>query len=403
MIKNKKILLVAFYFYPCSLIGAKRSSYLANFLSNKGMDVTILKADDVNYYNDIDYDLSLDSNIKIINVNNIIKLKSFKQSIIWYFSFKKEIKKILKNNDFDLIYFSGGPFFYFPLGYYVKKKYHKKYLLDFRDLWTLEFNTYQNWKGKLINKISRYFEKKSLVKADMVNFVTESESNFYKKFYSQIDESKFFVIRNGYDDTNKYQIMKKSKNLLIKNEKTSERQKFKLGIFGIFAYYNFEHVKILIKAIRDLKQIFDIKIFKFGEEEVQFSQSVVDAGLLENFEFIGYKEYQKGLESLSNMDFLILNNRSEFALGTKIFDYILLNKPILAFTTSKSEIWSLLLKLKNTFLIQTSKDFILAINVLSKRKDLSIVNKQNLKEYSRKFQMEKLYKNLKDLIYATNC
>ena len=72
---NKKILLVAFYFYPCDLIGAKRPSYLANFLSNKGLDVTVLKADNENYYNRIDKKLSFDSKIKIINVNNIIKLK----------------------------------------------------------------------------------------------------------------------------------------------------------------------------------------------------------------------------------------------------------------------------------------------------------------------------------------
>jgi glycosyltransferase involved in cell wall biosynthesis len=386
MIKNKKILLVAFYFYPCDLIGAKRSSYLANFLSNKGLDVTVLKADNENYYNRIDCNLSFDSKIKIINMNSIIKLKSYRQSIIWYYSFKKGIIKLLKTNDFDLIYFSGDPFFYFSLGNYFNRKFNIDYILDFRDIWVNGFKKKLNWKGKILQYFKKYFEKKAVKKAKIIIHCTEKRTKIYKEYYIKFKKVKFITVYNGFDE---------SKLPTLETIHIKKENEYKLGIFGKFSYYNHEHSLILVNVIKELKKIMKIQIFHIGSKEEDLIQLVKQNNLEENFKFLGYKNYTEGLKILNTMDFLILNNRADYELGTKIYDYFFLNKPILAFTTPNSEIWKLLSKFHNTFLIQSSRDFISAINYLKETDNYSVISKENLQKFSRKYQMEYLYSVLK--------
>ena len=393
MIKNKKILLVAFYFYPCDLIGAKRSSYLANFLSNKGLDVTILKADNENYYNRIDSNLSFDSNIKIINVNNIIKLKSYRQSIIWYFTYKKEIMKLLKKNDFDLIYFSGNPFFYFSLGSFFKRKFNMDYILDFRDILVNGFKKKLNWKGKMLQHFKKYLEKKAVKNAKIVIHCTEMRTNIYKEYYRKFENGKFITIFNGFDE---------SKLPTLETIHIKKKNEYKLGIFGKFSFYNSEHSIILVNAIKELKKIMKIQIFHIGSKEEYLIQLVKRNNLEENFKFLGYKNYTEALTILNTMDFLILNNRADYELGTKIYDYLFLNKPILSFITPNSEIWKLLSGFKNTFLIQNPRDFISAINYLKKTNDYSVINEEKLKKFSRRYQMEHLYSQLQSCIHSKN-
>ena len=385
---KKKILIITYYFYPSDLIGAKRTSYLANFLSNKGLDVTVLKADNENYYNRIDNNLYVNSNIKIYNVNNIIKLKSFKESIFWFFSYKKEIQRLIIKEDYDLLYFNGDPFFYFSLGNYFFKKYNIDYILDFRDIWVNGFKTESNWKGNIVQFFKRYFEKKAIKTAKIVFHCTEARTKIYHNHYKKFDNVKFMTVFNGFDE---------SKLPELENKYVKKKDNFKIGIFGKFYYYDSEHSLILINAIKELKKIMKIKIYHIGTNEDDLIKLVKKNNLEENFEFLGYKNYTEGLKILNTMDFLILNNRADYELGTKIYDYFFINKPILSFITPNSEIWKLLSKFHNTFLIQTPEDFISAINYLKKVEDYTVINKSEIKKFSRKYQMEYLYSILKSL------
>lgn len=385
---KKKILIVAYYFYPCDLIGAKRTSYLANFLANKWIDITVLKTDNENYYNRIDNNLYVNSNIKIHNVNNIIKLKSFKESIFWYFSYKKEMQRLIIKKDYDLIYFSGDPFFYFSLGNYFLKKYNIDYILDFRDIWINGFKIKSNWKGNIVQFFKRYFEKKAIKAAKIVIHCTESRTKIYQDHYKKFNKVKFMTVYNGFDE---------SKLPTLENIHIKKENKYKLGIFGKFSYYDPEHSLILLNAIKEIKQTTKITIYHIGKKENELVDLVKQNDLEENFQFVGYKNYTEGLRILNKLDFLILNNRFDHDLGTKIYDYFFLNKPILAFTTPKSDIWQLLSKFHNTFLIQTPEDFISAINYLKKAEDYSVINKSEIMKFSRKYQMEYLYSILKSL------
>jgi len=121
---------------------------------------------------------------------------------------------------------------------------------------------------------------------------------------------------------------------------------------------------------------------------------VKDNDMVKNFIFTSFMNYQKGLTYLNGMDIFILNNKCKYALGTKIFDYLYLNKPIFAFVEKDSAVWEFLRDLKNTFLIQNSQDFINAINKLINTKDCKVISEYELKQYSRKYQTKILFNYL---------
>lgn len=385
MIKNMKVLVVAYYFYPCDMIGAKRSSYLAEFLAQKGLKITVLKADNENYFNRIDFKLNVNPRIKFINVNNSIKLKSFRESIFWYLSFKRKMQVLIKKDTYDLIYFSGDPFFYFSLGSFFSKKYNINYILDFRDIWVSKPIIKLNWKGNIVQYCKNYLEKKAIKTAKLVIHCTESRTKMYQEKYLYFDINKFITVFNGFDE---------SKVPILTKTYEKEKNVLKLGIFGKFYYYNSEHAAILLESLKKLKQTTNIMIYHVGKKEQEFSDMVLQNNLDENFEFVGYKNYTDGLEILNTMDFLILNNRAHFELGTKIYDYLYLNKPILAFINEKSDIWRLLSRFRNTFLIQSSEDFISGIGRLKETEDYTVIGESEIMKFTRKYQMEYLYSEL---------
>ena len=380
-----KILIISFYTYPCKLVGAKRMSYIANYLIQKGVSVTIIKANNETFGNQIDNELKLDPKISIIEVTKLNRFKTYIQAIYRFFRFKKVINNLLKNESFDIIYFSGGPFFYFPIGILCKFIYKIPYILDFRDLWIIGKLDDLNWKGKILRKFEKYFERKTAKYANLIISVSSHIKDMYNSEFCSSSKLEILTVLNGYTETELPKII---------NKPLQEHNSINIGIFGKFSYYNYDHLSILFEAVNKMKKSIEIQIHHIGLTENDFINLVKMNNLSENFTFVGYKNYSEGIKYLSKMNFLILNNRSEYALGTKVFDYLYLNKPIFSFIMRNSEIWNLLSQFKNTYLIQNSKDFISAVQSLLNSDDWSVITKQELEKYSRKTQTTILYNKI---------
>ena len=380
---NNRILVISFYTYPCKLVGAKRISYFVNYLVKQGVNITLIRSDNESIDFQTDDRLALDPEINVIEIGNLRKRNTHVQTIHRFLKFYKAIHDILIEDKFDFMYFSGGPFFYFPLGIIFKFKNKIPYILDFRDLWVVGVRKILNWKGRLLLKIERLFEKESIKHADLIISVSSKINELFKEKYEHKKKLNILTILNGYNDKELPEIDRNYRN---------KRELVKIGIFGKFSYYNSGHLQILIEAIRAIKSSVNIQIHHISIFEEDFMQTVSMNNLNENFIFTGFKNYSEGIKYLYDMDFLILNNRTKYALGTKIFDYLYLNKPIMIFMTADSEIWKLLSDFSNTYLIQNSEDMIIAIKELLNSNDWNVIDRKMLQTYSRKYQTEKLYK-----------
>lgn len=400
---KKHIVILSHYFNPYKYIGAKRASYMAEYLSQRDYNLIVLKAHNIYYGDDIDNSLIGNKYVVI----NIQKKNNSNRSVYlankqWRYQYKQAIKNLIKQYEIACLYFSGDPFFYFTLGPYFKKAYGIPYILDFRDPW------YQDIRLKSENKTRprfspgfkkriRHFrlvmKEKSVIRdaAYIIN-VTQRRTDVYKQYYHYLDQSKFITIPNGYND------IVFNKLNLKGYKKEAESRFFNIGIFGKFAYYNTKSVDLLTEGVKKLMDKLNFQIHHYGMTEEYFMESVRKNNLEKVIKFHGFMDYRKGIAEMAGMDWLILNNRDTRSQGTKIFDYIYLNKPIIAFIQKNSEIGDLLGNFKNSFIVENVDHFINAIMRLQSNDIRTLDEKINVENYSRKASMMKLSEYLDEFM-----
>ncbi|MFW6390106.1 MAG: glycosyl transferase, partial [Halanaerobiales bacterium] len=86
--------------------------------------------DDSELINQYILDLFNDMN----KLNNLLKLPD--RYILWAKTVLNKIDQMINFNDIDIIYSTSGPFSDHIIAYYLKEKYHKSWVADFRDEWT---------------------------------------------------------------------------------------------------------------------------------------------------------------------------------------------------------------------------------------------------------------------------
>lgn len=378
------ILFVSYYMYPSNMIGAKRPSYMVNYLVKNGYNVTIVKADNKNYFDNVDYKLRLSSNLKINNVNASLVKNSISNVIKLYSLYRNELSKICKTNKFSYVIFCGGPFFYFPLGIFLYKKYKIPYILDFRDMWILGFKRKLNWKGKILDIVQRCYEKISIANASIVVSVSLQITEMYKNSKKKNKKTKFKTVLNGF---NELEVPELSANY-------SNSEIFKIGIFGKYNIYDHNHTEILINTLE--KSDIQFHLYIIGEKEILFERRINNSILKSNVTFTGYMNYSNALEFLNTMNCLVSNNRFYIGLGTKIFDYIYLNKPIITFVDRKSENALFLGKFENAFIVESENEFQKALNEIINKKLIYLDRKYDKELYSRAGQMQIFKKVLEE-------
>jgi len=386
----KNVVIVSYYFPPYNGVGGLRSYFLSEFLINNGFSVTVLKGQDKYYGENIDKNIcKLDKQIKIKNVNTS---QSFiNRYLLNYFKFKNAIQKIVEENEISLIIFSGGPFYYFPLGRYFKKHYSIPYILDYRDNIFKKSETVPEYLYKKIFKTS--WDKPSLKDSSYIINVTDQLSKLHKAQNPKIEENKFITIMNGYNDI----LLKENIKKQIKKDKKEDI--LQVGIFGKFDCYSRQNTETLIAALKTLN--FKVVIHQIGRREEGFINLIRENNLEDNFKFWGYQEYIKGLQILNYLDCLLLNVRERYELGTKIFDYIYLNKPIIAFSPEQGEVNKVLEEFKYGFCLSKNDPRKLAkiLHKISNTKNKFLTtNKRNLEKYSRTYQFKRLLEKINKIL-----
>ena len=101
---------------------------------------------------------------------------------------------------------------------------------------------------------------------------------------------------------------------------------------------------------------------------------------------------------MRNCNLLILANNQKYALGTKVFDYIYLNKPIIAFVEKKGEIEKLLQDFKNTYCYRNDFELYDKMHSFLATKNPKLYEGSEGEKYSRENQAEKLYKKINEII-----
>ncbi|MHC6179293.1 methyltransferase domain-containing protein [Clostridium sp. JNZ X4-2] len=362
--KRKKVLIIAYIYPPLSGSGVQRTLKFTRYLRGFGWEPIVVTVKNAQFpFKDNDMLSEIPNDIEIIriaqkdtiNINELINLYSFvvnnydlmnnyinalnkskedfnklailpDSCIIWAKEVIKQISDRINFNNIDLIYTTSGPYSDHLIGYYLKIKYEKPWIVDFRDEWTN--NPYINIdKKSLIYKVMRSMEDSIVNLANKVITVTElSTKNYVNNF--KLD-NKVITITNGYDENDFDDI-----DILSHNN----NDKFTIVHNGMF--YMIRTPKTFLYAVKNLinKNLINKKdlniIFTYTENDQYWKNYTKKLKLNNIVKFAGYLNHKKSLKIASKANLLLLvvgeGEQNKSVYTGKVFEYLRLCKPILS-------------------------------------------------------------------------
>jgi len=231
----KKIVLVSFYFSPCTLTPSQRLSYWAENFHRLGYyPIVVTRAWDKEIKTHHDTKIPFGEKLRIERFSThevhylpytpgildraylhfgenflrllflVIKvldvfLASFTLKFTSFSNFQPYLEKLILDQKPEKVIISGEPFYLFRIGYYISKKLGISWVADYRDDWST--NELQMQKGGssfrkwLINLEARY-EKKWVSTAQFIISVSESYTNRISSFLTKTG----VTVQNGFEE-----------------------------------------------------------------------------------------------------------------------------------------------------------------------------------------------------------
>ncbi|WP_368652895.1 glycosyltransferase [Ornithinibacillus sp. 4-3] len=383
------ILIVAPYFPPQKTVAVVRIASLTRYLIKQGCQVTVLTN---KYYEEKEEtnDFVLE-NIKKIEVENT-REKFFVRKKIY----EDKFIEVMDNNNFDCIFITGGPFYTFSLCKIAKKRYNTKCIVDFRDLWIFDMRSKKEFYKpmNIMKKVIFYpIERNAIKYADVVLTVTEGWGRILKKVYFKYKD-KVEIIFNGYDLED---ISTKPKE--PRDDGRFNIEGFKIMTFGKLTYYSEYYSTIFLKALKRIcNEYSHVRLIQIGTEEERTINIMKEVGMhKEKYVNTGFCQYHQGIRILQNANVCVIIDIRNHAIGTKIYDYIYINKPIIYIGKKNTQLAKLVTSFESGFSCQTEEEVYKAITEIANNKIDYLTNKKNINKYSREYQNEKVFSVLKKL------
>ena len=354
----EKILILAFDFPPKQSVGGQRPYSWFKYLPKYGLDTTVITIESTTKINtnkeninDKVFKVPIRPNLRDKFIEKygekyslIRKVISF---FIFYFEFNfnnfdnkrniyLEAKKILKNNHFDIIIATGEPYILFKYAHLLSKEYEIPWVADYRDDW-VEDHVRENksfFYKYFIDSRNKILERKYMKNA--AGFTTVNE-DILNKISKRIKNTKGEIIFNGFDF-----------ELLKEQEKTESQSKdFVISYAGVI--YEFDYFQIFEESfgmfMEKKKNPQNVKVHFYGilnnpnsvtDQVLKFKERYPNNVCI--FDYLSSEVLVQKLKNSSVFLNLIAADPSKGYIGTKIYMYASLKKPILSIPIVDTEI-----------------------------------------------------------------
>lgn len=345
---------ISYYFPPYNTIASERSIKFLNLLKEKYNKIIILTLDDRyieknklgNNYKDIfgncdkiqlikvkltklGYENSASSNFFQKLISGFITRVVWSNGFFWQSSLEKHLNEILNTEKVNKIFVTGPPFITFYSVYKVASKKAIPYILDYRDLWSMNprSSSFRFTKFFIRNAI----EKKTIHNASNIITVSEGCKKSLENEFS-IDKNKIYVQINLPDLNYRENFLKNFVHKIKQNEKL----KFVL-IGSVYDSCTFWPILEAIKKI-PVDVLKKIEFHYFGATEIIVQKEFKKynfSELLSNHGFVSKIASFKALEDADLLISLVDDGKRNFddriagIMTTKVFDYFFSSKTIL--------------------------------------------------------------------------
>jgi hypothetical protein len=346
----KKILILAYDFPPKQSVGAERPFGWFKYLPKYGFDPTVITIKQEELTPEQKRNLDPKDSViwteshKTFRDRFIIKygnryalVRRFLSLLIFLFEFvsfrfdsKKSIyfeaRSILQKQKFDVIIATGEPFIMFKYASLLSKEFNVPWIADYRDDWVYDHSLVNKpfLYRFIIDSKNKYFEKVYLANSSCILTVNKDIQN---KIQGRIMNKPVNVLNNGFD----IELIQSSLNL--------SQKEFIISYAGTL--YDFDYLKPFTQAFNKFMAKFDypdnvkIKFYGLPNKKNRASIDVLNLKTeypnhIEIYPFMELTALIPELQKSSVFLNLIAADPSKGYLGTKIFMYACLERPIIS-------------------------------------------------------------------------
>ena len=244
---------------------------------------------------------------------------------------KKLIKEYLNKNKLDAIISIGTPHSTHLIGSKLAKYFNTKHIPFFSDPWTT-ISYYDKFKrNKIAEKLDKYLERKILLNSYRTLFVTKSTAAEYETLYPFL-RNKTDVLYWGYSEED----FKEFDSMIHINR--DEKTIIHSG--NLFDYQN--PTKFWQTVKKQIENGNKLKIKFTGTVGKSIVNSIKEIGLEKYTEYLGFLSYKELLIQLKNADYFLACAYNKKHIPGKIFEYLRMGKPIIAFCDDNEELKNIL-------------------------------------------------------------
>lgn len=280
----------------------------------------------------------------------------------WLPNLEKQLPAIMEKHKPVAVYTSLPPFGSGRLAVHLAKKvYHLPLVLDMRDLWAFfgatPLNSWFHFKA-MLGREARVFKK-----ADAIIGVTPQMLEIIKRSHPHLPHDKLHLVYNGYDFN-----VRETQSFTLPPGK----EKITIGYIGAFYFYPdqrdrsmkpwwkkplrrmpeyspikqdwlyrspyffFQSINELFKRYPEYKNRVSIEFI--GKVPNWLPEMIKNCGLENQVQLHGFLPKEEAMAIAGKFDLVLATSEKmidgeHFSLASKVFDYIILKKPVLAFVT----------------------------------------------------------------------
>lgn len=322
----RRVLLAAYYVPPYADISGTRVTKFAKYLPANGWQPTVFTVDP-HYYGSRRLDRTSEE-FRTLDVIRLPYLSIPGSTLLAKLVFPAAVCWVAwrRRRQIDAVYLVGSPFHPFVISPVLTHLVGLPTILDFRDSWSINplfLRKYRGLSRKLITWVRGGIEGLGVAHASAVTFATDRLRQDYARLFPR-HQHRFHTIDNGFDA--------EDVEGTTPERITSGRT---LVLAGKFHFYTPNLTLLLLEALRQLPHL---HLLYIGSEAAIFHALGNAAGIQKQLTAMSFQPPKRVLGLIAGADWALLSHANDYAMGTKVYDYLALGKPILAFVPNDSPV-----------------------------------------------------------------
>ena len=390
-----RLLVVAHFTEPFAGTGSRRPTRLARFMAAHGVPPALVTASPEFYGQAIRPGSCIRDELEVHEVERtgahrlLGHLGRWPLNAALMRAYRRTIGHALERGPRpDFLYICGNPFWLFPLGRYFRKRAGLPYVLDFPDVFYSGGVRYRlGDRSGLRRFVDKAAEARAVAEAALIVHTSEAQTALYRRRYPAMPAERFATVRWGYDAD--------AVRAVVPQERPDD-DVFRVGIFGKFASYGRADAEALAEAVGMFHARTRVLVTQVGDPEPALAEAFRMEGLSACFHAAGRMRYAEGMGLLASMDALALNAISDLSLPAKVYDYVYLNRPVVALVAPDSAAAGLMSEFPGAFMAQTAEGLRRAFERIRTDRVRELEPGLNPTEFSQQEQFETLLSALRE-------